>query len=152
MKRHRGFTLIEMILVVSLIAVIASLLSVSLVGRLDSVRAAGAARDVASALRTTRAMALRLRAAQVLRINVEERTVTITGRKPIQLPETMEVKLYTADQEINSRREGAIRFYPDGGSTGGKVTLIVGQRTWEIAVSWLTGEISIADSASRSAR
>ncbi|MGB8635652.1 MAG: type II secretion system protein GspH, partial [Rhodanobacteraceae bacterium] len=33
------------------------------------------------------------------------------------------------------------RFYPDGSSTGGRITVIRGQREWHINVSWLTGEV-----------
>jgi general secretion pathway protein H len=147
-----GFTLLEILLVLSIVAGLGAMLSFSIVGRLDSVRAQSAAREVASALRTTRAMALRLREMQLLKVNVREKTITVPTRPPIKLPETMEVKLLTATQELSSREEGSIRFYPDGGSTGGKITLSIGQRQFEVAVSWLTGEIEIIDSAKQARR
>ena len=36
--------------------------------------------------------------------------------------------------------EGAILFFPDGGSTGGRVTLSAGTAAWSADVAWLTGE------------
>lgn len=143
----RGFTLLEMILVLGIVAGMASMLAFNIVGRMDSVKAAGAAREAAAALRYTRAYALRSQEAQVLLVDLEKKTITAPLRQPIVLPENVEMKLLTASEELSSRKAGGIRFFRDGGSTGGKLTLSTGGRTWEIAVSWLTGEISLADSA-----
>jgi general secretion pathway protein H len=43
-----------------------------------------------------------------------------------------------------------IRFFPDGSSTGGRITLRSGQREWHVNVSWLTGAITIFDTAKHS--
>lgn len=145
--RQRGFTLLELILVLTIIAGMAALLAFNIVGRMDSVKAAGAAREAAAALRYTRAYALRSQQAQVLLVDLDQKTITAPQRKAIALPENVEMKLLTASEELTSRKVGGIRFFRDGGSTGGKLTLTTGGRSWEIAVSWLTGEISLTDSA-----
>lgn len=145
--RRRGFTLLEMMIVLVLVAGVAALLAGNLIGRMASTKASMVARQVAAAMRYTRAHALRTREAQLLQVDLEGRTVTAPSRPPIEVPEPLEMKLLTATSEVNSRKAGAIRFFPDGGSTGGKLTLVAEGRTWEVAVSWLTGEISVNDSA-----
>jgi general secretion pathway protein H len=47
--------------------------------------------------------------------------------------------------DLVNDRVGAIRFYPDGGSNGGRVTLAAGERKFEIDVDWLTGRIAVLD-------
>jgi general secretion pathway protein H len=41
------------------------------------------------------------------------------------------------------RGQGAILFFPDGASTGGRVQLSVKNAAWNIDVAWLTGEVKI---------
>ena len=59
------------------------------------------------------------------------------------LPEGMKIALTTARSELTSESVGGIRFYPDGGSTGGYVELDANDRVYRVDVAWLTGEASI---------
>ena len=43
------------------------------------------------------------------------------------------------------KKRGGIRFFPDGGSNGGRVSLAVGERRFNVDVDWLTGRVSIVD-------
>jgi general secretion pathway protein H len=125
------------------------MLSFSVVGRLDSVRVATAARDVAAALRYTRSQAILHREEKFLEIDLDQRSYTAPGKQPVELPETLELKLLTASSEASSDKVGRIRFFADGGSTGGRVTLIAGGRQWKVNVSWLTGDIQLDDGRNR---
>ncbi len=145
-RPQRGFTLLEMIFVLMIMAIMAGLLSVSVVGRLDSVRVATAARDLTAALRFTRSQAILLRKEQFLVVNLEKRSYLAPGRPVVIMPERLDLKMLTASAEATSEKEGRIRFFPDGGSTGGNVRLISGEREWRVNVSWLTGEIELKDS------
>ena len=42
-------------------------------------------------------------------------------------------------------KTGAIRFFPDGGSDGGRVTIAAGERKYEVDIDWLTGRVAILD-------
>jgi general secretion pathway protein H len=42
---------------------------------------------------------------------------------------------------------GAIRFYPDGGSSGGGVVVRDGGRRFIVLVDWLSGNISVVRDA-----
>jgi general secretion pathway protein H len=134
-----------MIFVLLIMAMLAGLLGTSIVGRLDSVKVATAARDMTAALRFTRSQAILLRKEQFLEIDLEKRSYLAPGRSAVMLPEKLELKLLTASSEASSDKQGRIRFFPDGGSTGGRVTLIAGEREWKVNVSWLTGEIELDD-------
>ena len=51
---------------------------------------------------------------------------------------------FTGAREAQARAgEGAILFFPDGGSTGGRVTLASGRAAWSVDVGWLTGEVRL---------
>ena len=54
--------------------------------------------------------------------------------------------LLTADSEQTSATSGRIRFFPDGASTGGHVSVRLGEREWRINVSWLTGQVTREES------
>jgi general secretion pathway protein H len=71
--------------------------------------------------------------------------VTTLDPKPRKLPDNLEVKLYGAQSEVTSERRGSIRFYPDGSSTGGRITVASGERKYLVDVDWLTGRVSIED-------
>ena len=142
---QQGFTLLEMIVVLLIIATMATLLGTSVVGRLDSVKVATAARDLTAALRYTRSQAILHREEKFVEVDLKNKTYLAPGRGPVELPKTMELKLLTARSEVTDNKVGRIRFFSDGGSTGGRVTLISGGREWKVNVSWLTGEIEMDD-------
>ena len=79
-------------------------------------------------------------------MDVEARRFELTGDKRVyQLPPKIDISLYTATSEISAEKNGAIRFFPDGSSTGGRVTLAAGERKFLVDVNWLTGRVGIID-------
>jgi len=54
----------------------------------------------------------------------------------------MRLALYTADQEIINETTGRIRFFPDGASTGGHISVLMERVEWRINVDWLTGAVT----------
>jgi general secretion pathway protein H len=145
-SRHRGFTLIEVMLVLVIGAVMyAVILSVPFRGA-SSADLKAAARTLASGLRQAQTLAMTTRKDMSLTLDLESREFTVTGDSTIrQLPKDLQLKLYTAQSEVTSDRRGAIRFYPDGSSTGGRITVAAGERKYLVDVDWLTGRVSIND-------
>jgi len=47
--------------------------------------------------------------------------------------------------DIVNEKTGSIRFFPDGGSNGGRITVASGDRKFEVDVDWLTGRVAILD-------
>lgn len=147
LARARGFTLIEILLVIGIMAVITTIVAVQVVGSLDSAKVASAGRDLMAAMRYTRGAALLQHQSQAVIFDVEKKTYQVPGKDPVELPDAMEIELFSATEEQLDEKTGAIRFYPDGGSTGGQVKLSVDGRSWTVQVAWLTGDIGLVDSA-----
>ncbi len=61
-----------------------------------------------------------------------------------ELSAALEVSLVTAASEQLDDTRGRIRFFPDGTSTGGRVTLSRDDRKFDITVDWLTGLVAIS--------
>ena len=145
-KRATGFTLLEVILVLVIgVAAYALILTVPMRGS-SSADLKAAARTLAAGLRHAQTMAMATRRDSALTVDVESREFTVAGDSSVrQLPKDLEIKLYTAQTEVTSERRGAIRFYPDGSSTGGRITVASGERKYLVDVDWLTGRVSITD-------
>jgi general secretion pathway protein H len=104
----------------------------------------GAAREVAAGLRTARGNAITQRTESVLVLDVAARAFSVPPDARVHsLNPGIELKLYTAANDIVNENVGAIRFYPDGGSTGGRITLASGERKYDVDVDWLTGRVAI---------
>ena len=141
--RPRGFTLIEMIAVVVLIAIILTVVSVSFSKSLTTAKVRAASRDLVAALRYTRGQAIVKGEQKVLMLDLEHNSDQAPNRGSVELPKDMKLQLTTAEQELTGENAGGIRFFPDGSSTGGNIAVLMGERVWRINVAWLTGEITL---------
>ncbi len=141
-----GFTLIEL-LVVTVIMVMAYSLAGPLVSSgVSSTELKASARQLAAGLRKARSDAVTHRRETVLTVDVDARRFQLSGDARIyRLPKDVEVKLFTAQSELVNSNTGSIRFFPDGGSTGGRITVAAKQRQYAVDVNWLTGQVAILD-------
>ena len=145
MRRARGFTIIEVLAVMALIALAATVVVVSVGDGLTGAKVRAASRDLVAALRYTRGQAIVKREQKALTVDVEQRRFQAPGRPWVDLPKDMDMKLFTARSELAEDGVGGIRFFPDGASTGGHIDLIRGEATWRVDVNWLTGEIRMIE-------
>jgi len=130
--------------VMVIIALVMGMVATSLSRSVSSAEARAATRKLVASLRYTRVRAIIDKAEKVFEINTENRSYQAPGRKQINLPEGVDITVTTARSEITSEDVAGIRFFPDGGSTGGHIELIVNEREYRVNVAWLTGETSIA--------
>ena len=135
--------MIEMIVVIVLIGIVASVVAFSFAKSLSSARIQAASRDLVAALRYTRGQAIVKGEQKVLVLDLEKNTYQAPGRNEIELPKDMVLRLTTAQKELTGEKAGGIRFFPDGSSTGGNIAVVLGEREWKINVGWLTGEITL---------
>lgn len=140
-KRARGFTLFEMLVVLVLIAIAMAAVSISVARSLTGAEVNAASRDLAAALRHTRGQAIVTGKEQVILFNLANWTYKVPDKPAVKLPEGMELHIRTAAEEQVDEDTWGMRFYPDGSSTGGRVTVVRGAHQWRINVSWLTGEV-----------
>ena len=140
-----GFTLVELLVVLAVLALALAIVPPSLSGAIDKARFRNAQWDLVSALRHARSQAVNSQQAATVDINVKQGTMQVAGRRrDLSIPDDVDLTLVTAQREQLSEYEGAIRFYPDGSSTGGQVRFRRGNRAWSIEVDWLTGRVSNA--------
>lgn len=145
--RQRGFTLVEILAVVALIALAVTLISVSVGSGLAGARVKAASRDLVAALRYTRGQAIVKREPMALRVDVEQRRFRAPDRRWVELPGDMTMKLFTARSELEEEGVGRIRFFPDGSSTGGHIELLHDDAVWRVEVMWLTGDVKVREGA-----
>ncbi|SDS85059.1 type II secretion system protein H (GspH) [Pseudomonas asplenii] len=142
----RGFTLLEMLVVLLIIATGLSLLAHGVAGGLENARERQARRELSLALRSARSHAVLSGQPASLHIDLLRDSYRLDNQAEQRLPEGMHLRLTTA-AELSSSREGAIEFYPDGGSSGGNLYLQRGENSWRVDVAWLTGKVSWQDGA-----
>jgi len=138
-----GFTLVELLVVLVIVSLMLALVGTSISRNVSGAEMRQAAKKVAANLRYTRTRAILSKSEQVFLVDTEERSYTAAEREVEKLPEGMNVQLNTARSELTSETAGGIRFYPDGGSTGGNVRLEANGRVYQVNVAWLTGEASV---------
>ena len=68
-----------------------------------------------------------------------------SAAEPRHVARGVGLTLVTATQEQIDERTGDIRFFADGGSTGGGIRLVKGNIREQVLVDWLTGRVSIGD-------
>ena len=140
-------TMIEILVVLSIMA-IGDAIVVPMIGGTgaSSGDLRSAARQIAAGLRHARSEAIAQRRETVLTLDLEKRSFRVAQEpRDIALPSKVELKLFTAQSDLVNERQGAIRFFPDGGSNGGRVTVASGERKYEVDVDWLTGRVAILE-------
>lgn len=143
---QRGFTLIEMLVVMSIMVLAYAMTAPMISAGVSGAELKAAARQVAAGLRKARSEAVAHKNEVALTVDVEQRRFDLSGDTRVyRLPEKIEISLFTAQSELKDTKTGAIRFYPDGSSTGGRVTLSLGERKYLVDVDWMTGRVKILD-------
>lgn len=142
-RNQRGFTLVELIVVMVIIALMMGLVGTSISRSVSSAEARAATRKLVANLRYTRTKAIVDKQEKTFTVDIENRSYTAPGRKQITLPEGVELTLTTARSEMTAENVGGIRFFPDGGSTGGHIEMYVNGREYRVDVAWLTGEATL---------
>jgi general secretion pathway protein H len=134
---------VELLVVLVIASLALALVGTSISRSISGAEMRTAARKVAAGLRYTRTQAILTKSEQVFTMDVEGKSYEAPRKDPVTLPEGMELELNTARSELTSESVGSIRFYPDGGSTGGNVRLSANGRIYRVDVAWLTGETTV---------
>jgi general secretion pathway protein H len=133
-----GFSLLEMLVVLAIIALVTAFAMPLVTRPPDGLRLDAAARDLADALRLTRAAAIAHNAEVALAIDVDRRTFESPVVPTRRFPGDVLARLKIAEPE-RAQARGSFRFFPDGSSTGGDVALVLHGKEVRICVDWVTG-------------
>lgn len=142
-RRVRGVSLVELIIVIVLVGLMSLLAASAMGGGFKGMQLRGAAREVASQLRYTRTRAIAT--GQTQRFSIDPRThawEAADGRRG-EVPDALGIE-FTGARQAQARDDvGAILFFSDGASTGGRVRLTRDTAAWDVDVRWLTGEVRV---------
>lgn len=146
-RNPAGITLVELLIVFALLATLAAVLAPILMPS-PARTLRGAASEIATTLRETRRQAQAVQTPQRFMLDTETGTFGIQGAggwRP--LPEGVAVALTTAESLVVDPRRGGIDFFPDGSSTGGRLSLALAEHSVRVDIEWLTGRIRVAEGA-----
>lgn len=133
----RGFTLLELLVVLAVMGLIAALVVPRFAQGRPGIELERAARGLVADLRAARVQAIASNRAVALVLDPERPGYRIGARRHA-LPEAAALSL---DPPVERR----IGFYPDGSSDGGRLTLRLGARSRTVRVDWLLGRVELAE-------
>lgn len=140
-----GFTLLELVLAITIAALVVAVSAPSMQRLYESSQYRGAVNDVVSALSLSRHQAIRSGEPADVAFNPSEGRI-IRSEEATDLPGSIELEVLGA-AELNRDSAGVIRFYPDGGSSGGYVKLThKNGMSVSVTVDWLLGRVSLCQS------
>lgn len=139
-----GFTLLEILLVMAIIAVATLVAMAAFNGGMRGIQQRAAAREVAAQLRFTRAVAISSGRPQDFVIDPRSRSWNAANGRHGSLPGEGEVEFTGAREVQPEEGKGAVRFFPDGAATGGRIRLQASGGGWDVDVGWLTGEVRVS--------
>jgi general secretion pathway protein H len=143
-KAEAGFTLVEMVCVIAIIAMLAAILLPHISRATSRPRLEGYAVETASLLKADRTAAMRRRVPIATQVDASERYLRSgsTGRI-LRVPDDVTFSA-TLPLRCNDRPAfSTISFFATGMSCGGTIVLSRLGAAYEIRVNWLTGGIEI---------
>lgn len=144
---QRGFTLLEIIVVMAIIGLASVLAASAMGGGFKGMQLKAAAKQIASNLRYTRAEAIQTGTPQRFVIDPHAHTWQAPKRHHGEIPEKLGIAFFGAREVQPANGIGAIQFFPDGAATGGRIQLTSGTAVWNVDVTWLTGQVEITHGA-----
>lgn len=134
-----GFTLLEMLIVLVILAMLGVMATPALGPPSDGIRLQAAVSDLLGAFRRARSAAIARNGDTSVVIDVDKHTLESTAGHAFRVSSDISLQLKVAEPERTTPSRGAFRFFTDGSSTGGNVTLKLQGKKAHVCVDWLTG-------------
>ncbi|MDR1969201.1 MAG: type II secretion system GspH family protein [Burkholderiaceae bacterium] len=138
----RGFTLLELLVVIVIMALIAGLAPLAF-GRLhEAAQYRDTVRAVLTDMRAARQQALVQGSEVRFAVNLQQRRFGVEGGAQREVPEPLQLRAVMAASETGGDGSLAVRFLPRGGASGGSVDVIRPSGSGvRLRVDWFSGRI-----------
>jgi general secretion pathway protein H len=140
-----GFTLIEMIVVLVVLSLVTGIVMTRGPSHSTTLDVKQAVNMVAQTMRGARSRAIAAEHSENVEIDTIERTMRTGSAPAVQLPGAVTIAAAAPSGTTVRQRYVAIRFAPDGSSSGGGVVLTEGASRMLVLVDWLTGRVRFTD-------
>jgi general secretion pathway protein H len=140
--RRAGFSLIEVVAVMLIIALVASL-AVTMMPGTGRGRLKALALETAALLRRERLGSVMTGQERRVSVDGEQRVLIGDGGDVVAVPRDVVLDILGIDA-LWTGRQAVVRFHPDGASTGAVLKLSREKVEYEIRVNWYTGGVAIA--------
>jgi len=139
-----GFTLLEMVCAVAIVALLAAILLPNLPRGTSRSRLEAYAVDIAALLKSDRNAAMFRRGSVFAEIDTADRAVRSgSNGRVVQVPEDVAFDSLLPEQCNGRPALSAISFFASGMSCGGTIRLTRLGNWFEVRVNWLTGGVDI---------
>lgn len=135
----KGFTLLEMIITLFIIALIVGLSTVTFISRQPSEMINSSARDIVSTLKYARTLAQSSGEVKVAIFDIDNKTFALEGKKEKRIPEGANLTFKDTLHGITNRGIYRIEFYPSGLSGFADITLEGYNKTIKITIDPVIG-------------
>lgn len=145
--RIRGFTLLEMLVVLVLAAITVSVVGAGGQAYMERSRYNQAVRDVSSQLNKARALSVQEGRSVTVTYQPEIRRLVVDGRQSLDVPGSVVVEWEAIERNSRTgKSEAAVGepifvFNSDGGARGGRLAVLRGGQGVSFRVNWLFGTV-----------
>ena len=147
---ERGFTLLEMVCVIAIVAMVAAVLLPLVPRNTSRARLQAYAIEAASLLKADRNVAIRLATEVSTLVDTSSRAIRSGATAElIRIPDDVRFEALLPQSCRQRAAPSTISFFADGMSCGGAIALTRLNSSYEIRVNWLTGRVEIISHDSR---
>ncbi|TRC72299.1 type II secretion system protein GspH [Mesorhizobium sp. WSM4307] len=134
-----GFTLVEMLVVLAIMALVAAIAAPGLVSHYRTKSLETVAGEITMRLRLSRTSAIATARPKQVLVDLGSRFIRFGERDSLALPDDVKMTVITGRETVVADRQTVLTFLPDGRASGMDITLQQKGRTARIGVNWLTG-------------
>ena len=139
---QRGFTLVEIVAAITVVGLVLAIGVPQSLKFYESQQYRAAIRETMTLLNSARHAAIAKAEAQDVEVSPSEKWVRF-GDQVTQFDESIDIAVHSA-REVNRGSVGVIRFYPEGGASGGGIDITRNEdQVVTIEVDWLVGRVSV---------
>ena len=144
-SRTAGFTLIEVLVVLAVVGLVLGIIGLRGPARSPALDLREAADAVSRTLRLARSRAIASNATVGVTFDVGGPALRMDDTRAVALPAGVLLTVTATFDNTAGPRLAAIRFAPDGSSSGGAVALRQNGRRLQVGVDWLSGRVSVSE-------